>query len=379
MLDTMLSRRAALGGLAALSATSIAGPARAKGVERYSALALQTRCDTVNQDADKAAARARMFGAIERMSREIGAAQGFYRGYSGYEIKLVVLPEYCLTGFPLRETRAQWRDKAAIAMDGRIMDAWSAIAQKRKIYLCTNHYEVDPNFPELYFQANVVIAPNGNVVLRYRRMISLYAPTPYDVWDQYLDIYGEDAVFPVVKTPLGVLGTIASEEILYPEIARMHALKGAELLLHPTSEAAAPGLTVKDISRRARAVENMAYVISANSGTLTGTPIPKASTDAMSKIIDWHGHVLSEAGFGETMNVVSTIDVAELREARSKTGMANLLSRLPMTAFEKAYVNGKHQMPNRLKNGKLQGRKEALAAQQKALDALQSQGVLQAP
>jgi hypothetical protein len=166
---------------------------------------------------------------------------------------------------------------------------------------------------------------------------------------------------------------------LYPEIARMHALKGAELLLHPTSEAAAPGLTVKDISRRARAVENMAYVISANSGTLTGTPIPKASTDAMSKIIDWHGHVLSEAGFGETMNVVSTIDVAELREARSKTGMANLLSRLPMTAFEKAYVNGKHQMPNRLKNGKLQGRKEALAAQQKALDALQSQGVLQAP
>lgn len=373
------SRRAALGGLSCLAATPFAAKASAKTVQRYSALALQTRCDTVNQDQGRAAAQARMLSSIARMDREIGAAQGFYRGYSGYDIKLVVLPEYCLTGFPLRETRAQWRDKAAIAMDGLIMDAWSAVAQKRKIYLCTNHYEVDPNFPDLYFQANVVFAPNGDVVLRYRRMISLYAPTPYDVWDKYLEVYGEDAVFPVANTPIGVLGTIASEEILYPEIARMHALKGAEILLHPTSEAAAPGLTVKDISKRARAVENMAYVVSANSGTLTGTAIPKASTDAMSKIIDWHGHVLSEAGFGETMNVVSTLDVDELREARTKTGMANMLSRLPMEAFEHTYLQGKHYAKNRLKDGKLQGRKEALAAQQDTIDGLKARGVLRAP
>lgn len=346
---------------------------------RYSALALQTRCDAVNGDKDKAAARARMRSSIKRIDGQIAAAQAFYSGYSGYPIELVVLPEYCLTGFPMRETRAQWRDKAAIEMDGDIMDAWSALAQKRKIYLCTNHYERDPNFPELYFQANVVIGPNGDVLLRYRRMISLYAPTPYDVWDQYLDVYGLDAVFPIAKTPIGTLGTIASEEILYPEIARMHALKGAEILLHPTSEAAAPMLTVKDIARRARAVENMAYVISANTGTITGNSIPSGSTDAMSKIIDWHGHVLFEGGYGESMNVVSTLDIGELREARSKTGMANLLSRLPMDAYENAYGQADHAQPNRLKDGKLQGRKEALSAQQAVIDGLSARGVLSAP
>lgn len=374
-----VSRRAALGGLAALSAMPFASPAHAKLMERYSALALQTRCDTVNQDGDKAAARTRMYASIARMDREIGVAQAFYSGYSGYPIKLVVLPEYTLTGFPLGETRAQWRDKAAVAMDGRIMEAWAKVAQKRAIYLCINQYELDPNFPDLYFQANIVFAPNGDVALRYRRMISLYAPTPYDVWDQYLDVYGEEAVFPVAKTPIGALGTIASEEILYPEIARMHTLGGAEVLLHPTSEAAAPGLTVKDITRRARAVENMAYVVSANSGTLTGTPIPKSSTDAMSKIIDWHGHVLSEAGFGETMNVVATLDIDELREARQKTGMANMLSRLPMDAFEGPYARAQHNAPNRLKDGKMTGRKEALAAQRAAIKTLSSNGVLTAP
>lgn len=379
MSSSTLTRRAALGGLAALATTPFAAPSHAKRVERYSALALQTRCDSVNQDGDKASARERMFASIGRIDREIAVAQAFYSGYSGYPIKLVVLPEYGLTGFPLGETRAQWRDKAAVAMDGRIMEAWAKVAQERKIYLCTNQYEQDPNFPDPYFQANIVFGPNGDVVLRYRRMISLYAPTPYDVWDQYLDVYGEGAIFPVAKTPIGALGTIASEEILYPEIARMHTLGGAEILLHPTSEAAAPGLTVKDISKRARAVENMAYVVSANSGTLTGTPIPKSSTDAMSKIIDWHGHVLSEAGFGETMNVVATLDIDELREARQKTGMANMLSRLPMDAFEGAYARGQHNAANRLKDGKMTGRKEAIAAQRSAIQRLTKSGVLTKP
>jgi len=372
----LLSRRQAIGGLIGSCAAAVPTAHAAVSVERYSALALQTRCDAVNKEQTKEDARARMFAAIKRISGEIASAQGFYKGYSGTDIKLVVLPEYWLTSFPLRETRAQWRDKAAIAMDGQVAEALASVAQQRKVYLCSNHYEGDPNFPELYFQANVVFAPNGDVVLRYRRMISLYAPTPYDVWDRYLDIYGEDAIFPVAKTPIGVLGTMASEEVLYPEVARMHALRGAEILLHPTSEQASPRLTIKDIAKRARAIENMAYVVSANTAGIYGTPIPQNSTDAMSKIIDWHGHVLEVSGFGQSMTAVATLDIDELREARQKTGLANMLSRLPMDSFEKPYAQADHYGPNRLKDGKLQGRTEALAAQRATIEKLRARGTL---
>ncbi|MEM7569719.1 MAG: nitrilase-related carbon-nitrogen hydrolase [Pseudomonadota bacterium] len=367
--------------LAASAAGLGLGPSRvlAKPNTRYTALALQTLCDAVNQDADKDAARARMSRSIKRIEKQIAVAAAFFQGYSGYPLRLVVLPEYVLTGFPLGESRAQWRNKAAIAKDGATIEKLAGVAQRRGIYLCTNHYERDPAFPELYFQANVVFSPSGDIVLRYRRMISLYAPTPYDVWDAYLDAYGLDAVFPVAKTDVGVLGTIASEEILYPEIARMHALKGAELLLHPTAEVASPQLTVKDVAKRARAIENMAYVISANTGGMAGTPVPQASTDAMSKIVDWYGHVLSEAGYGESMNAVATIDLEGLRSARSNIGMGNMLSRLPMDAFEKSVEDAAHYGPNRLKDGKMQGRKEALNAQRGVIDRLTEQGVFQAP
>jgi predicted amidohydrolase len=367
----------ALGLGASLSMTDVAAQnANLASSLRYSALALQTRCDAVNQDTTKDAARARMTTTMARVSSQIGAAKGFLKGFNGYDLKLVVLPEYWMTSFPLGETREQWQAKAAINMDGPDADAIAAIAQKHGLFLCSNHYENDPHFPDLYFQANVIYGPNGNVVLRYRRMISLYTPSPYDVWDRYLDAYGIDAVFPVAVTEIGTLGTVASEEILYPEIARMSVLKGAEVLLHPTSEVGSPNLTPKHISKMARAVENIAYVVSANSAGIYGTPVAANSTDGMSIVLDNYGRTLAEAGTGETFNANAVLDIGALRETRRKTGMTNTLSRLPMAAFAPAYTSGALAPPNKTPDGKMIERSEVLARQRGVIDTMVARGIL---
>ncbi len=350
--------------------------AQAPAADRYTALALQTLCDAVNQDETADAARARMAAAIARVSGQIRASKGFLQGFNGYPVKLVVLPEYWMTGFPLRETREQWQDKAAIAMDGPETEALGAMAQANQVYLCSNHYERDPHFPDLYFQANVIFAPNGNVALRYRRMISLFTPTPYDVWDAYLDRYGLDGVWPVAVTEIGTLGTIASEEILYPEIARMAAFRGAEILLHPTSEVGSPMQTPKQISKYARALENIAYVVSANSAEIIGTPVPAASTDAMSIVIDWYGRALMEAGAGESMNANAVIDLGALRSARRQAAMTNTLSRLPVQAFQADYAARAFAPPNRTANGQMIERPEVTRRQQDVIDRLVASGVL---
>lgn len=343
---------------------------------RYSALALQVNCDAVNQDSGREAARERMSRSIERVGQYIPTAKRFLAGFNGYDLKLVVLPEYWMTGFPLGETREAWQDKAAIAMDGAIQDKLAGMAQENGVYLCSNHYETDPNFPALYFQSNVVYAPNGDPVLRYRRMISLYAPSPYDVWDKYLDVYGEDAIFPVAETEIGVLGTIASEEILYPEIARMSVFKGAEILLHPTSEVGAPTLTPKAIAKKARAVENIAYVVSSNTAGIQGTPVPHASTDSMSIVIDWYGRTLAEAGGGETINANAVLDIGALRQTRAKTGMTNTLSRLPTEAFATAYSSARFAASNRSRDGRMISAAEAISQQQAVIDRLHDDGIL---
>jgi predicted amidohydrolase len=373
-----MTRRKLLAASGALAMTAAAGSADAQsaGPARYTAVALQLRCDAVNQDATKEAARARMAAATTRMGAMVAGVAGFQRGFNGYDVKLVVLPEYWLTSFPFGETREQWQDKAVIDVDGPESDAIAAIAQRHRIYLCSNHYENDPKFPDLYFQANVVYGPNGDVVLRYRRMISLFTPSPYDVWDRYLEAYGREAIFPVADTEIGVLGTIASEEILYPEIARMHVFKGAEVLLHPTSEVGAPMLTPKHISKMARAVENIAYVVSANSAGIFGVNFPPNGTDGMSIVLDWYGRILAEAGTGETSNANAVLDVAALRETRRKIGMTNVLSRLPLDAFERAYRDTALAPPNKTPDGRMIERPAVNAKQREVIDRLVRDGVL---
>ncbi|MCC5825052.1 nitrilase-related carbon-nitrogen hydrolase [Alkalimonas sp.] len=302
----------------------------------YTALALQTKCFAVNAlGVDDA--RVQIMHNLERVQQQVRASKGFIRTLTGDDVRLVVLPEYFLTGFPTFESMEEWQAKAVLAMDGPEYDRLSVIAQENKLYLSGNVYEVDPHFPELYFQCSFLMNPSGDVVLRYRRLISMFAPTPHDVLDRYLELYGYDGLFPVAQTELGCLAAIASEEILYPEIARCLAMKGAEVLLHSTSEIAAPGLTPKDIAKRARAIESMAYLVSANSGGFSGIQLPQESSDGMSKIIDMKGRVLAEAANGETMVAHAELDMELLRRYRAKPGMSNLLSRQRNELFAPSY------------------------------------------
>ncbi len=341
----------------------------------YSGLAFQARCVAINSIDSPADAQERMATTLERLGRQLA----MIKQIGGEALKLVVLPEYFLTGFPMAESIADWRAKAALEPGGREYGALAEIAVKNAIYLSGNAYEADAAFPELYFQTCFVIDPQGRFCLRYRRLISLYGPTPIDVWDQYLDVYGEESVFPVARTPIGNLAAIASEEILYPEIARCHAMRGAEVFLHNSAEFASPRATPKELCRMARAVENMAYVVSANSASLEGTDIPMATTDAMSKIIDYNGRVLAEAGYGETMAAMAEIDLVALRRYRGRPGMFNLLSRPPYEVFAAQYARASAAPLNAMLgvDGVTVPARAALQArQEKVIRRLQTTGLL---
>jgi predicted amidohydrolase len=344
----------------------------------YRALGLQTRTIAVNQlTVDDA--RAQMLATTTRMGRQIRAAKGFV----GQDLKLVVLPEYCLTGFPMGESIAEWIAKACLAPDGVEYSALATVAQQNGVWLAANNYETDPHFPGLYFQASTLFSPAGDCALRYRRLVSLYAPTPHDVWPAYLDRYGFEGVFPVADTPLGRMAAIASEEILYPEIARALALRGAELFLHSTSEVGSPQLTPKDVAKRARAYESMAYVVSANSGGLEGCDIPPESTDGMSKVVDWEGRVLAEAGFGESMVAHAEIDIESLRRWRKRPGMSNILSRQRTELFAPVYSGQSVHAPGSLLGAndevRIPTRAEFAERQREAIAGLVAAGIYKDP
>ena len=341
-----------------------------KETKHYMALCLQLDCQTINEFSIEES-RNSIMQTIEKVSFQLNGSKALI----GNDTKLVVLPEYFMTGYPLGESIEEWTEKAAIDIDGEEYNALSSIAEKNNIFLSGNAYEKDLKFPGLYFQTSFIINSSGDLVLRYRRLISLYAPTPHDVWDRYLEVYGYDSIFPVAKTEIGKLSCCASEEILYPEICRAHALRGAEIILHSSSEVASNDLTPKDIAKRARAIENLAYVVSCNSGGINDSPIPVNSVDGMSKIIDYRGKVMASSSIGETMGSNAEIDLSALRRYRNRPGMNNLLSRQRMELFNDTYNSVSIYPANNLldkKTGKffIPERKHFSETQKQAIESL---------
>ncbi len=337
----------------------------------YRAVALQTTCRAITPCPTAEDSRALMVKNIERVGRQIPSTIA----WTGPDTRLIVLPEYLLTGFPTRETPDEWIAKACLSEGCSEYEALGAIAEKNSIFLAGNAYEFDPHFPGIFFQTSYLIDPSGAVVLRYRRLNSMYSPTPHDVWDAYVDRYGLDGVFPVAKTEIGRIGAVASEEILYPELTRCMVMRGAEIIVHSTCEVGSPRDTPKGIAKRARAIENLVFVVSANTAGMTGLDLPGASADGGSCVIDFKGKVLAEAGYGESCVAYADIDLEALRRFRRRPGMENLLSRQRFEAYAESYATHSHHPANTMADG-FSSKKHFVDTQAEVIDRLAKKGII---
>lgn len=337
----------------------------------YFAVALQTACHAVNGAADTAQSRGMIMAAIDRIAGQVMAT----RARIGPGLRLVVLPEYILTGHPMTESLPEWAERAALAPDGPEYRRLAELSAEASVYLCVNAYETDEHFPGAYFQSSVILSPEGTTALRYRRLNSMFSVTPHDVLDDYLAIYGPESLFPVARTPIGNLAAIASEEILFPEVARCLAMRGAEVFAHSSSEICSALQSPKNIAKLARAIENGAYVVSANTAGLHGTSLPAQSGDGGSKIVNHRGLVLAEAGQGETMAANAEVDIAAARRARSAVAMDNLLPRQRFELYAPSYAAHSFYPPNTITPGRTE-RSHFLRTQQEVIGRLRAEGVL---
>ena len=308
----------------------------------YYVMAMQRSTTPVN-GMGVAEARQTIKNAIARMREQVLLASRWMP-----EARLIVTPEFTLTGAPLMgETISEWSEKAAIDPEGPDFDAIRSIAQEAGVYLAGHAYETDKHFPGMFFAATYLISPSGERLLSYRRMHSTITPSPYDVWDKYLDVYGIEGVLSVAQTELGGIAVIPCQEIVFPELSRALAMRGAEVLLHPTSEVGGPLLKKHDIARRARAIENGFYVVSANSAGYADSLFGD-SADGGSEIIDYLGNVMAKAGQGESLTANCEIDLGGLRRARNRAHVENLFSRTKTQLWAEEYGRHDFARPNAL-------------------------------
>ena len=116
----------------------------------------------------------------------------------------------------------------------------------------------------------------------------------------------------VVDTPVGRLGLSVCYDLRFSELYQQLMAKGAELLSIPSAFTAATGVAHWEILLRARAIENLCYVLAPNQGGLHANG---RSTYGHSMIIEPWGRVISEQKKGSGI-IVADVDLAHLAQLR---------------------------------------------------------------
>lgn len=167
---------------------------------------------------------------------------------------------------------------------------------------------------------------------------------------------------------------------MYPEAARMFMFRGAEVLLHPTSDHGAADKWGWESAKKVRASENMMYLISTNATGQIGAFIPEGQTLGHSKIIDFHGRILADVGGpGESTVASATIDVEALRRERRIPGAGNRLLRQRIEMYRPLYNESSFYPPNAFADAPMDSKARIMELQEEALGKMAEAGVVNLP
>jgi nitrilase len=230
--------------------------------------------------------------------------------------QLVVLPEYfCLMG--RRE-----RDKVALREQdgtGPIQEFLSQLAARHRIWLAGGTVPLASPDPERVWNALPFYNPQGRRVARYDKVHLFAFSGEEESYDESRTIRaGSDTV--VVPCTFGEgpeaatirVGLSICYDLRFPELYRRFA--GAELVLVPAAFTAATGRAHWETLLRARAIENLCYVLASAQG---GQHENGRATFGHSMLVDPWGEVVAVHREGPGL-VVADLDLARLAQCRQR-------------------------------------------------------------
>ncbi len=224
--------------------------------------------------------------------------------------KLVVLPEnFALMG--MRES-----DKVKLgepAGAGPIQHFLAEQARRRGVWLVGGTVPIVGESAERVRAATVLFDDQGNQVARYDKihLFDVHVPESGEQYNESETIEpGQQVV--VMDTPFGRLGLAICYDLRFPELFRQMVLEGVEIFALPSAFTAVTGRAHWEVLVRARAIENLSYVVAAAQG---GFHANGRETHGDSMIVDPWGIVMDRLPRGSGV-VVADLDLGRLADIR---------------------------------------------------------------
>jgi predicted amidohydrolase len=215
---------------------------------------------------------------------------------------LAVLPENfafmgetCKESMPLREKEG----------DGPLQDFLARAAARLGIWIVGGTIPLEGNDQTKWRAASLVFNSEGKEVARYdkQHLFDVNLVESNEKFNESHSIEPGNQI-QVIDTPFGKLGLSVCYDLRFPELFRAMMDQGAEIIALPAAFTAVTGRAHWDALLRARAIENLAYVIASAQG---GFHVKGRQTYGHSMIVDPWGSVLDSQERGNGF-AIATID-----------------------------------------------------------------------
>lgn len=203
---------------------------------------------------------------------------------------------------------AKGRDKARYAEEpgrGPVQDFLASAARRYGLWIVAGSMPLASPDPDRVYGGCPVYNPEGRECALYRKihLFDVKLPDREESYQESWSMYpGDDPV--TVDTPIGRIGLTICYDVRFPELYRTLVDDGATVFTVPSAFTRATGEAHWRTLMRARAIENLAYVIAPGQ---TGEHPDNRATWGHSVIIDPWGRVLGELADGNGI-VAADID-----------------------------------------------------------------------
>ena len=171
---------------------------------------------------------------------------------------MIMFPEMFTTGYELRIVGPRITELAE-PVNGPTITALREAAKQAGVYVVAPLALYHDDLPVVPFNSAVLIDREGNVAGVYDKQ---------HLWALERFYFRGGNGTPVFQTDFGTIGIMICYDMGYPEVARMLALQGAQIVLCPSARCE-PDHDVWDINVPARALENTVFLCAV---TPTGRP-----------------------------------------------------------------------------------------------------------
>lgn len=199
--------------------------------------------------------------------------------------RMVVLPEYfSIMGMKEADMVAA-REQAGA---GLVQSFLAEIARKHRVWVVGGSTPLIANAPNKYRNTCLVFDELGHQVARYDKIHLFNLDLGNEHYHEAETIEAGNQVV-VIDSPFGRIGLAICYDLRFPELFR--AMKNVDIIVLPSAFTSTTGKLHWETLVRARAIENLSYVIAAAQG---GYHVNGRETHGHSMIVDPWGRVLDE-------------------------------------------------------------------------------------